>query len=91
MSLWRLLLDDPDFGMKAGDVLECRPYRWDPDKLTVVQRVRDGYDPRCNVYRSQVRALQDADWRRRWMNRGHCGGAVDRVCPGGCPCSACGC
>jgi hypothetical protein len=35
--------------------------------------------------------VQEADWRRRWMNRDHCGGATDRSCPDGCPCRACGC
>jgi len=55
-KFYELVKDDPDFGLKAGDILECIPYHLDPqEKLTVVQRVSDGYDPECNVYRSSVR------------------------------------
>ena len=46
--------DDPRMGLSAGDVLLCVPYWLDPDKLTVLGREVDGFDPRCNVYRSQV-------------------------------------
>ena len=56
--------DDPEFGLAAGDILECFPYRYDPGsqynpegKLTVVQRVSDGFDPECNVYWIQVETL----------------------------------
>jgi hypothetical protein len=55
MRLVKLKEDDERFGMKAGDVLEVEPYWLDPsDKLTVIRRVSDGFDPGCNVYRSQV-------------------------------------
>lgn len=54
-SLWVLKEDDPRFGLKAGDILECQPYWLDPtEKLTVIKRVADGFDPECNVYRSMV-------------------------------------
>lgn len=46
--------DDRDFAMLAGDVLVCQPYRYDPGKLTVLYREGDGFDPACNVYRSQI-------------------------------------
>lgn len=49
--------DDERFGLMAGDVLEVEPYWLDPaEKWTVIRRVSDGFDPRCNVYRNQVRA-----------------------------------
>lgn len=49
--------DDEPFGLRAGDVLRVKPYWLDPsEKWTVIERVRDGFDPRCNVYRSQVRS-----------------------------------
>lgn len=55
--LLRLKEDDPRFGLKKGDVLECVPYWLDPsDKWTVLRRVSDGFDPSCNVYRHQVEA-----------------------------------
>ena len=49
-----LLADDPRFHLSAGDTLLCMPYHLDPDKLTVVARESDGFEPGCNVYRSQV-------------------------------------
>lgn len=55
-SRWVLLADDERFGLHAGDVLVCVPYWLDPgDKLTVLRRESDGFDPSCNVYRSEVR------------------------------------
>ena len=52
---WRLLEDDGRMRLSKGDVLLCVPYWLDPaEKLTVVRRESDGFDPQCNVYRSQV-------------------------------------
>lgn len=57
MRLVKLKEDYQRFNLKAGDVLEVEPYWPDPsDKFTVICRVSDGYDPGCNVYRSQVTA-----------------------------------
>lgn len=79
---WVLREDDPRFHLSAGDVLLCMPYHLDPGtKLTVVARESDGYDPSCNVYRSQVEKGSQAP----------CGDANphdhhsfdrDRFCPG---------
>lgn len=56
---FELLADDERFDLRAGDVLECVPYTYDPhDKLTVLRRVSDGMQPSCNVYRSQVRRVR---------------------------------
>lgn len=53
--LVKLKEDDERFKLKAGDVLEVEPYWLDPsDKFMVIRRVSDGFDPMCNVYRSQV-------------------------------------
>lgn len=61
-SLLRLKEDDPRFGLKAGDILECKPYWLDPsDKWTVIRRVSDSFDPECNVYRHQVEHVGTAD------------------------------
>lgn len=49
------LKEDARFNLKAADILEVEPYWLDPsDKFTVIRRVSDGYEPSCNVYRSQV-------------------------------------
>jgi hypothetical protein len=54
-----LLRDDPQFHLFAGDVLVCEPYALDPRlKLTVLRRERDGFDPSCNVYHTEVRPIR---------------------------------
>lgn len=54
----RMKDDDTRMGLKKGDVLEVTPYWLDPaDKLTVVRRLSDDFDPSCNVYRSQVEVI----------------------------------
>jgi len=64
---YRLIDDDPRFGMSSGDVLACVPYDLDPEKLTVAFRVSDGYDPRCNVYRAQVERVP-GETEIRWRS-----------------------
>jgi hypothetical protein len=48
--------DDPHFGLSKGDVLICIKYKYD-DKVTVIRRESDGYDPRCNQYTGSVNLL----------------------------------
>ena len=57
---YRLKGDDERMGLKAGDILVCVPYWLDPEKLTVLYREGDGFDPECNVYRYQVERLARA-------------------------------
>jgi hypothetical protein len=64
---FELIEDDPEFGMAKGDILACIPYDMDPEKLTVAFRVSDRFDPSCNVYRSQVRAVPGVT-PIRWRN-----------------------
>lgn len=53
--LVRLKEDDIPFKLKKGDVLRVKTSGWDPySKYHVICRVSDGYDPKCNVYKSQV-------------------------------------
>lgn len=69
-SVWQLREDDTSFGMAAGDLLLCAPYDGDPEKLTVVCRLSDGFDPECNVYREQVRPVTDNElFRIRFEQR----------------------
>lgn len=58
-SRYELLEDDPRFGLTKGDVLICEPmhWAWADEKIAVVRRERDGFDPLCSVYRSTVRHL----------------------------------
>lgn len=55
MHVVRLKEDDPNFNLKKGELLEVEPYCLDPSsKFTVIRRLTDGFDPECNVYRTQV-------------------------------------
>jgi len=55
-SRYRLLHDDPDFGLTAGDILICGPMHpaWRPEKVAVIRRESDGYEPGCSQYRESV-------------------------------------
>jgi hypothetical protein len=56
---YELLHDDERFGLRAGDILVCEPMHpaWADEKLAVLHREGDGYDPGCSVYREMVKAL----------------------------------
>jgi hypothetical protein len=55
---YTLIDDDPEFGLNAGDVLACVPTDYDEEKLIVVLRVGDDFNPRCSVYKSQVQLAE---------------------------------
>ena len=49
------LEDNERLGIKAGERDEAKPYWLDPyDKVTLIRRIPDGYEPECNQYRSMV-------------------------------------
>ncbi len=51
----RLKKDDPRMKLSEGDLLLVKVYWLDPaSKFTVIKRLTDGFDPRCNVYRYEV-------------------------------------
>jgi hypothetical protein len=51
--VYELLVDDERCGLKEGDRLLCIRYPYD-QKVTVVQRLSDGFDPECNMYLHDV-------------------------------------
>lgn len=57
VSRYELLEDDERFGLSRGDILICESmhWAWAPEKVAVVRRESDGYDPGCNQYRGSVR------------------------------------
>lgn len=59
LSRYELLHDDPRFGLSKGDVLICESmhWAWAPEKVAVVRRESDGYEPGCSQYRSEVRHI----------------------------------
>jgi hypothetical protein len=56
---YELLIDDPDFGLQKGDILICEPmhWAWANEKVAVVRREADGFDPSCSMYRHDVRHI----------------------------------
>lgn len=54
---YELLRDDPRFGLVKGDILICERmhWAWAVEKVAVVCRESDGYEPRCSQRRSDVR------------------------------------
>jgi hypothetical protein len=57
LSRYELLIDDPRFRLKAGDILICERmhWAWADEKVAVVRRESDGYEPGCSQYRHSVR------------------------------------
>lgn len=54
----RLKADDPSFGLFKDDLLEVKHYPLDFSKYSVVKRLSDGFDPKCNVYKSKVEIVK---------------------------------
>ena len=60
----KILETDERLGITAGEVYKATRYRYDPqEKVTLLAREPDGYDPSCNEYVDSV-----AFWMQgRWM------------------------
>ena len=53
-----LLKDEPRFKIKKGDRFKAICYWLDPqDKVTLLSRIGDGYDPECNEYWHNVKRV----------------------------------
>ena len=59
LSRYELLYDDERFGLSAGDILICGPlnWAWPGEKVAVLRRESDGYEPGCTQYRVSVRHI----------------------------------
>lgn len=55
--VYRLKSDDEGFGLSAGDLLLSIDYPLD-SKITVLARLSDGFDPRCNQYLANVEFIR---------------------------------
>lgn len=56
-SLFEIREADERFKLKAGDIVLGCPYQWDPEKISVAFRIKDGFIPNCNQYSDNVRPL----------------------------------
>ncbi len=53
----RITKTDNRLGIKEGEIYEAEIYWLDPDKITLLKRIPDGYEPSCNQYRYEVEIL----------------------------------
>lgn len=53
----RIKETDNRLGVKAGEIYKAKRYWLDPDKITLLAREPDGYDPCCNQYKHEVEIL----------------------------------
>jgi len=58
----KLLEDDERFGLKKDDVFEAQRYAYDPDKITLLKRESDGFDPECNQYKESLAYWMQKQW-----------------------------
>lgn len=42
------------FKVKAGDTFTAERYRYDPDKVSLLRRESDGFEPQCNWYKDSL-------------------------------------
>lgn len=60
-TVYRLKDDDPRMGLHRGDLLLCIGYHLDPEKVTVICRLSDGFKPECNQYKSDIERVSNAE------------------------------
>lgn len=59
----KVLESDERLGVSAGEIYDAQRYWLDPhDKVTLLAREPDGYDPCCNQYKHQVAFWVDGQW-----------------------------
>ena len=55
----RVIKTDERLGIKEGEIYEAKRYYLDPtEKVTLVRRVPDGYDPSCNQYFDEIEVIR---------------------------------
>jgi|LSQX01.1.fsa_nt_gb hypothetical protein len=50
--------DQPELGIRRGEQYLAVRYAFDNEKVTLLRRIPDGYDPSCNQYYSDVQWLR---------------------------------
>ena len=54
-----ILKSDRRLGIKKGERYEAEPYSLDCNKVMLLARITDGYDPCCNQYCHDVRIVSE--------------------------------
>ncbi len=59
----KILETSERLGVKKGEIYNANRYVYDPtEKVTLLSRESDGYDPKCNQYVDEVAFLMDDKW-----------------------------
>lgn len=59
----KILKTDERLGISEGEIYAARRYRHDPqEKVELLSREPDGYDPMCNQYIDSVAHLINGQW-----------------------------
>lgn len=66
----KIINTDDRLGVKAGEIYEAKRYRFDPhEKVELMARVPDGYDPLCTQYLESVLHMIGGKWHKIEDNR----------------------
>ena len=59
----KILETSERLGVKAGEIYQAERYQYDPqEKVSLLARESDGYDPGCNQYFSEVAFWIQGQW-----------------------------
>lgn len=59
----KVLKTDDRLGVTAGEVYQAKRYKYDPqEKVSLLSREPDGYDPECNQYIDNVAFWMQGQW-----------------------------
>ena len=59
----KILETDDRLGIKAGEIYSAQRYQYDPhEKISLMAREPDGYDPECNQYKYEVAYWMQGKW-----------------------------
>lgn len=59
----KILRDDDRFNVKRGEIYKAARYTYDPhNKISLLHREGDGFDPRCNQYIDDVALWIGGQW-----------------------------
>ena len=58
-----ILKDDKRIGIMRGEIYKARRYHLDPhEKVSLIERISDGYEPCCNEYIYNVAIKMQGRW-----------------------------
>ncbi len=58
----KILKTDNRIGVKKGEIYQATGYKFDPEKMTLLSRIPDGYDPECNEYKHNLAFYINKAW-----------------------------